>query len=160
MKRHAALLTMASLMASFPADARQVAIKAGQEVPLATVRPLSSAKQVMGELVDFVTAADVVIDGTVVVPMGTPVVGQVTDARDRGAAGMSGKLVIRPLYMRIGKAIVRLRGGNTRQVGMSEGEVASFVLNPLFFTGHTVRIPAGSPFIAVVEKEVAVTVSE
>lgn len=155
----APLLTLLAVPAfGAPAD-RQLTLEAGTAVPLTTTADLSSNTVVKGSVIQFRVAADVVVDGTVVIAKDTDAVGQVIDARDRGMAGMSGKLSIRPLYLRVRGAVVRLTGAIDRNMGMSAGGAASIVLNPFFFTGHTARIPAGTAVPAQVEKTVTVTIA-
>jgi hypothetical protein len=138
---------------------RQVTIAAGTPISLETAVELTSNNVVMGSLVRFRVASDVQIDGVVVIAKGTEATGQVTDARERGAMGMSGKLSIRPLYLRAGRAIVRLKGSVNRNMGVSAGGAASMVFNPLFFTGRNAVIPAGTAVPAEVEKAVMVSVA-
>lgn len=138
---------------------RQVTIAAGTLIPLETAAELTSNNVVMGSLVRFRVAGDVRVDGVVVIAKGTEAIGQVTDARERGAMGMSGKLSIRPLYLRAGQAIVRLKGSANRNMGVSAGGAASIIFNPLFFTGRNAVIPAGTAVPAEVEKAVLVSVT-
>lgn len=154
----AILFLIGAPVSAAPAD-RQMTIAAGTTIELETATELTSNNVVMGSLVRFRVAEDVRVDGVVVIPKGTDATGQVTDARQRGAIGMSGKLAIRPLYLRVGQAIVRLRGGTRTTMGTSEGEIASFVFNPLFFTGHNAVIPMGTCLPAAVEKATIVTVA-
>lgn len=152
------LLAIAAPAVAAPAD-RQVTIMAGTPISLETAVELTSNNVVMGSLVRFRVADDVRVDGVVVIAKGTEATGQVIDARERGAMGMSGKLTIRPLFLRAGQQIVRLSGSVDRKMGTSAGEVAQFAFNPMFFTGRNAVIPAGTLVAAEVEKAVTVTVT-
>jgi hypothetical protein len=140
-----------------PALAGQpVTLPVGTVVPLVTTTPLSSKVNVKGDMVPLRTARDVVIDGRVAIPADTEAVGQIADARAKGAMGMSGKLTLRPLYLEIGGRVVRLTGAAVEKGEVDPGAVVGMVLLTPGFTGRSATIPAGTPVAAMVEKAVAV----
>ncbi len=133
-----------------------VLLPVGTPVPLATMTALSSKANVKGDMVRLRTTRDVVIDGRVVIPADTEAVGQIADARAKGAMGMSGKLTLRPLYLEVGGRVVRLTGAAAEKGEVDPGAVVGMVLLTPGFTGRSATIPAGAPVPAVVEKAVAV----
>jgi len=140
-----------------PALAGQpVTLPVGTVVPLVTTTPLSSKVNVKGDMVPLRTARDVVIDGRVAIPADTEAVGQIADARAKGAMGMSGKLTLRPLYLEIGGRVVRLTGAAAEKGEVDPGAVVGMVLLTPGFTGRSAVIPAGTPVAAIVEKAVVV----
>lgn len=144
-------ILLAAAMAACPA----VTLPRGHAVPLATVTALSSKTSVKGQMIDLTTTADVSIDGTVVIPAGTGAVGQISDARATGGLGMSGRLSLRPLYLRIGKSLVRLTGAREDKASVSAGGVFGLAIAPAI-SGRSATIKAGTSLAATVEKDAAV----
>lgn len=145
------------LCAAIPCHAQgeeQRFIPGGTEIPLVTAEPLSSKRNVKGDMVSLTTASDVVIDGKILIPKGTPAKGQITEARAKGAMGMSGKLAIRPLYIRLGDTFIRMGGATSDKGSVTAGAVAGMVLITPGFTGRSAEIPAGSPLTGHVDKGV------
>ena len=148
------------LVLSGTAEARDVKLVFGTEVPLATSKELSSKANVKGDVVDLVTTSDVLADGVVVIPKGTAATGQVIDARAKGGLGMSGKLVVRPLYLQIGSRTVRLAGDTADRGSISAGQVVGMILLTPIFSGRSATIPAGTALRAIVEKTVTLVVPD
>src|SRR3546814_8668006 len=105
-----------------------MAVPMGLEIPLVTTTTLSSKTSVKGDFVPLETAADVLVDGHLVIAAGTQVTGQVTDAQTKGALGMSGRLAIRPLYLRAGDATVRLGGASSEKGSVTGGAIVGMVI--------------------------------
>jgi hypothetical protein len=140
---------------SASAQVAPITLVAGTEVRLVTAEPLSSKRQVKGDLVRLTVADDVRVGATIVIPSGTEAVGQVIDARAKGAMGMNGRLVVRPLYVRIGERTVRLTGSEREKASIEPGAVLGMVaLGSAAFTGRSAEIPAGTPLRAMVERTV------
>ncbi|MFO1239889.1 MAG: hypothetical protein U1E64_06010 [Sphingomonadaceae bacterium] len=103
------------------------------------------------------TTADVIVDGKIIVPGGTPAVGQVSDARAKGALGMSGRLVIQPLYLTVQNTTIRLLGNTSNHGSVTAGAVIGMAVLTPGFTGRSATIPAGTPIIAYVAHTTEVT---
>jgi len=147
----------AALLALAPACATPVTLVLGTEVKLATTEPLSSKSNVKGDLVPLRVTEDVLVDGKIVIPAGTAAVGQIVDARAKGAMGMNGRLVLRPLYLQINGRTVRLTGVEQEKGSVSAGAVIGMVtLGTAAFTGRSASIPIGTPVTAAVEKDAMV----
>lgn len=160
MKRTCFAVLVALLVAPVAADAREVTLRFGTAVPLATSAPLSSKTQVKGDMVALVTTEDVVADDVVVIPKGTAATGQVIDARAKGGLGVSGRLVVRPLYLQVGDRTIRLSGGAQDSANVSAGQVAGMALLSPVFSGRSANIPAGTPMPAMVEKTIVLAVPD
>ncbi|WP_066651093.1 MULTISPECIES: hypothetical protein [Sphingomonas] len=117
-------------------------------IPLVTAQPLSSKAAAKGDIVALRTSADVVVDGTVVIPAGTAATGQVTEARGTGAMGQSGKLALAPLYIRIGDTTIRLTGSAGGHGTLSAGQVIGLGFVSSVFSGRSATIAAGTPVAA------------
>lgn len=145
----AGLMLVATSGGRAQAPAR-VSLPAGTEILLVTVDALSSKKQVKGDPVSLQVMNDVRIEGQLLIPAGTPATGQVADARAKGAMGMSGRLTVAPLYLRIGDETVRLSGATGNKGSVSGGAIIGMVLLTPGFTGRSAEIPAGATLRAVV----------
>ena len=149
-----AALCLASLglVCGTTAGAATIILPMGTDVRLATAQPLSSKTNVKGDLVQLTVAADVRIGDQVVIPAGTVAVGQISDARAQGAMGMSGRLVIRPLYLQVHGRTVRLTGSEREKRSVEAGAVIGMAVLGPAFTGRSANIPAGTLVLAMTEK--------
>lgn len=146
------------------ADARpqyEVLIPRGTEILLVTTMPLSSERNVKGDLIRMTVSNDVVVQGQVVIPRGSIAVGELTRAERKGAFGSSGKLEARMLYVTVDGAKYRI-GGSVGVRGRSgtTGTVATaLAVGTLAFvvTGKRAEIATGSPISAYVDRDVLVT---
>lgn len=131
-----------------------VSLTAGTEIQLVTTAPFSSKTSVKGDLVPLTVDEDVRVGERIIIPKGSAATGQIADARAKGALGMSGKLLIRPLYVRIGDDTVRLTGAINGKGSVTAGAVAGMVLLTPAFTGRSAAIPAGTRMTAIVERSI------
>lgn len=103
-------------------------------------------------------AEDVSINGVTVIPMGTPVTGELTAIRNKGMWGKSGKIEGRVLTMSLNGRTIRMSGSfDDKGTTGSAGVVASVALIPVagfFITGTSARIPSGSIINAFVDEDV------
>lgn len=152
-------IAAAALALSGVASAAQtVTLYADTEVPLETTAPLSSKTSVKGDLIAMRTSRDVLVDGRVIIAKGTPAAAQVSDARAKGALGMSGKLLVQPLYLTIGNTTVRLDGNTANKGTVSAGAVIGMAFLTPGFSGRSATIPAGTPVTAFVSHSTVVTI--
>jgi hypothetical protein len=128
----------------------------GTDVSLVTVQALSSKTSAKGDIVPLRTAADLVIGGKVVIPKGADAVGQISDARAKGALGMSGRLSVRPLYVRVGTTTIRLAGRTGERATIAPEAVVGMVLLTPALSGRSATIAEGTAVPAMVEKQVIV----
>ena len=152
-----ALAIWAGCFGGFPAaSAGQTAtLPLGTEIKLETATPLSSKTSVKGDLIALKTIEDVSAGGHRLIPAGTDVVGQVSDARAKGAMGMSGKLAIRPLYIRMGDVTVRLGGAASEKASAEAGAIVGMVILTPGFTGRSAAIPQGAKLSGYVARSIA-----
>ena len=151
-----------SLLALTPASLASaqavVTLPMGTEIPLETATPLSSKTSAKGDLVALRTAADVMVGGHRLIPAGTDVVGEVTEARAKGAMGMSGRLAIRPLYIRLGDLTVRLGGATSEKASATAGAIVGMVVLTPGFTGRSAMIPQGTKLSGYVARPITLPV--
>jgi len=151
------LVAFAAMVSSMASASQTVTLSSDTEVRLETVSPLTSKSSVKGDLVPLRTTADVIVNGQVVVPSGTPAMGQVSEARAKGALGMSGKLVVQPLYLTVKNSTVRLLGNAINRGSVTAGAVIGMAVLTPGFTGRSATIPAGTSIIAYVAHATDVT---
>lgn len=142
------------------APAGMAVLRTGTEVPLRLSEPLSTEhKQLrVGQRFHLEVAEPVSVNGVVVVPVGSPAVGEITDVRNKGMWGKSGHLGARVLYMEVGGRQIRLSGTfDDKGVTGTGGVVAAAVLIPVvgfFTTGTSARVASGASVKGFVDEDV------
>ncbi|HKT77395.1 MAG TPA: hypothetical protein VJQ78_11725 [Sphingobium sp.] len=162
---HAPLLATAPLLLSAviaaPALAQSVILPEGMAIPLQVRQDVSSKTAHVGDEVDLAVAKAVTIGGVPVIPAGSPVVGEVVQARDNGLLGRSGKLDIKVSRIRAGQTDVPVRGDRNAkgQSGTLGAVGAGIVFLPLalIIRGKDVTLRAGTTFDVYVDKEVSLS---
>jgi len=136
-------------------------LRAGTEIPLVTREELTTKKKKLrvGQRIQMEVAANIEKNGVVVVPVGTPAVGEITEVRNKGMWGKSGYIGARAVSMRIGDRNIRLTGAfDDKGVTGTGGVVASIALVPLagfFTTGTSAFIPTGSGVKSFLDEDIA-----
>jgi hypothetical protein len=105
----------------------------------------------------------VLVNGVVVIPVGSPAVAEVTDVRNKGMWGKSGKINARLLYVTVGDRKIRLRGVfDDKGVTGTAGVVAAVALVPVagfFTTGTSATLPLGAGVKGFIDEDVTLTVA-
>jgi hypothetical protein len=118
----------------------------------------------VGHRFNLEVAEDVMLNGRIVIPVGSPAVGEVTDVRNKGMWGRSGRINARVLSLRANGRQIRLTGQvDDRGVTGTAGVVASVALVPVvgfFVTGTSARIPLGAPVNAFLDEDVSVAFAD
>ncbi len=133
-------------------------LRAGTQIILATTEELSSKTSQKGDVVQMVTKFDIRENGELLIPAGTKAVSKIADVMAKGAFGQSGRLLIEPLYIRIGDNTVRLTGGIEKKGSISAGAAVGLTVMSAAFTGRSATIPAGSELSAQVLNEIALPI--
>lgn len=125
-----------------------VVVPDGTAVRLRFAESIRSRTAIEGDFVPLVLAEDLVVNGRVVAPSGSPAVGTVSSGRKAEMMGQCGHLNIRAEYIKVGSQRVRVIG---KQAVSGEEKVGtSIVLTVLFGPiglikrGRDVEIPKGS----------------
>jgi hypothetical protein len=136
-------------------------LRVGTEVPLRLDQELTTkGKQLrVGDRFHLETSEPVMVQGVSVIPVGSPAVGEITDARNKGMWGKSGHLAARILYVTVNGRQIRLSGAfDDKGVAGGVGAVAvsTLVFLPagFFMTGTSARVPAGSIIKSFVDEDV------
>jgi hypothetical protein len=123
-------------------------LRVGTEIPLRLSQELTTKgkKLRVGDRFHMEVSEPIMVQGVVVVPVGSPAMGEITDARNKGMWGKSGHLAARILYMTVNGRQIRLSGGfDDKGVAGGVGAVAvsAFIAWPagFFMTGTCARWP-------------------
>ena len=136
-------------------------LRAGTEVPLTTREELTTKKKKLrvGQRFQMEVASSVTLNGVTVIPGGTPVVGEVTEVRNKGMWGKSGFISARVISMRLGDRVIRMSGtfddkGVAGGVGAALVSGIVFLPAGFFMTGTSALIPIGSPVKAFIDEDI------
>lgn len=141
-------------------------LRSGTKVALRTLEPLTTKgkKLRVGERFQMEVAEPVELNGVVVIPVGSPAVGEVTDVRNKGMWGKSGRINARALSVRANGRQIRLTGQmDDKGVTGTAGVVASIALIPVagfFTTGTSANIPIGSPLNAFLDEDLTIAFAQ
>jgi hypothetical protein len=145
---------------SAPVTANAV-LRVGTVVPLRLSEELTTGRKKLrvGDRFHLEVAEAVMVQNVVVIPVGSPAMGEVTDARNKGMWGKSGHLAARILYVTVNGRQIRLSGAfDDKGVAGGVGAVAvsALVFWPagFFMTGTSARVPAGSIIKGYVDEDV------
>lgn len=136
-------------------------LPAGTTVRLRMLSSLNSQDSKAGQQFDLETADDVLLDGRVVIPRGSPATGELTFVKKKGMWGKSGKLEGRIVSVRTGGRDIALRGTlNDKGVTGTAGVVGAIAVLPIagfFVTGTSADIPSGTTIMSKTESDIPVT---
>ncbi len=141
-------------------------LRVGTEVPLRLSEELTTAgkKLRVGDRFHLETAEPVLVQGVNVIPVGSPAMGEITDARGKGMWGKSGHLAARVLYVTVNGRQIRLSGAfDDKGVAGGIGAVAVstliFLPAGFFMTGTSAKVAAGSIIKSFVDEDVQLAIS-
>jgi len=144
-----------------PPPGSNAILRIGTEVPLRLDEELTTKgkKLRVGDRFHLETAEPVMVQGVNVIPVGSPAVGEITDVRNKGMWGKSGRFEARILYMTVYGRQIRLSGKfDDKGVagGWGAAAVSAFVFLPagFFMTGTSARVPAGTVVKSFLEEDV------
>lgn len=142
-------------------------LRIGTEVPLRTVEELTTKEKALkvGQRFRMEVAESVLVNGAVVIPVGSPAMGEITDVRNKGMWGKSGKLNARILYVTVNGRQIRLSGAfDDKGVAGGTGAVAVsaivFVPAGFFMTGTSARVAINTPVKGFVDEDVPLAMAE
>ena len=135
-------------------------LRAGTPVALRMMEEITTKKKAarVGQRFLMEVAEPVVVNSVTVIPVGTPAWGEITNVRNKGMWGKSGKLDARVLYLRANGRQIRLTGTfDDKGVTGTGGVVASVALVPLagfFVTGTSAVLPKGGTVGGFIDEDV------
>lgn len=88
-------------------------LRSGTRVALKTSEPLTTEgkKLRVGQRLQLEVADAVMLHDQIVIPVGSPATGEITDVRNKGMWGKSGRINARVLFVRVNGRQIRLSGG-------------------------------------------------
>lgn len=138
----------------------QSVLPEGTTIHLETREDLSSKTAKTGDAVNFAVREPVVIGGVTMIPAGSAALGQVTQARDNGLLGRSGKLEIGVSHVDIGGRQIPVRGNRDKKGASGTvaavGAAVVFLPLGLLIRGREAIIKAGTPLDVFVAKEMPI----
>lgn len=166
----AAQAAAAQVPAPAPAAPTAAIISTSQETVLRSGTPVAltmsesittkGKKLRIGQRLRMAVASDVRLGSSVVIPAGSPAEGEITDVRNKGMWGKSGRIEARVLNVRVGDRLVRLSGTfDDKGVTGTAGVVAAIAFVPVagfFMTGTSASIPAGSGIKAFLDEDLRI----
>ena len=148
-----------AVILSAPAES---VLRAGTEVPLVMAESITTngKKLRIGQRVRLTVGSDVRLGTSVVIPSGSPAEAEITDVRNKGMWGKSGRIEARVLNVRVGDRLIRLSGSfDDKGVTGTAGVVAAVALIPVagfFVTGTSATIPSGSGVKSFLDEDLRV----
>lgn len=135
-------------------------LRAGTEIPLTTREELTTKKKKLrvGQRFQMEVASNIERKGVIVIPAGTPAIGEVTEVRNKGMWGKSGYINARIVSLRLGDRHIRLSGTfDDKGVTGTGGVVAAVAFVPIagfFTTGTSAMIPSGSAVKGFLDEDI------
>jgi hypothetical protein len=139
----------------------------GTEIPLVLLEQLTTRNRSLrvGERFRLETSEPIQVDGVTVIPIGTPAVGEITEVRNRGMWGRSGRFVARLLYVTVNGRRIRLEGefddkGKSGGVGAVVVSALVFLPAGFFMTGTSAELPPGTQITGFIGEDVPLAVRQ
>jgi hypothetical protein len=144
-----------------PSEASTV-LRTGTKIPLKMAEELTTKgkKLRVGQRFQLEVAEDIRLGESVVIPAGTPATAEITDVRNKGMWGKSGRINAQLLYMRVNGRQIRLTGSfDDKGVTGTAGVVAAIAFIPVagfFTTGTSAKLPLGGAVTGFLDEDVTV----
>lgn len=139
-------------------------LRIGTEIPVRLRTELTTERKALrvGARFEIETYEPVLLGGHIVIPSGTPGVGEITSVTNKGMWGKSGHFDLRLLYLRVGVRQIRISGtgdhkGKAGGVGAVAVSAIVFLPAGFFMTGTSARMPAGTVIKGFLDEDVPVT---
>lgn len=150
-------VTEAAVVEAPPAPVtKSVVLPINTLVEVTPAEEITSKKMKEGTTRSFLVAKDVVQDGVVMIPRGSPVEAEVTWRTGKGIVGKSAKFELTFRNVKIDGRVWSLRGSH-RQEG--RGNTAGALLGSMIITGRSAEMPVGQLVNVFTAEAIARTVS-
>lgn len=140
-------------------------LRTGTRVSLRTMEELTTQGRRLrvGQHFNLQVAEPVLVGGQIVIPAGSPAVGEITEVRNKGMWGKSGHLTAQLLYVSVNGRQIRLTGTfDDKGVTGTAGVVGAAVLIPVagfFMTGTSARVPLGAAVNGFIGEDIPVALA-
>ena len=141
-------------------------LRTGTEIQLKLEEPLTTKgkKLRVGQHFRLSVIEPIAVDGQVVIPVGSPAMGEITEVRNKGMWGKSGHLTASLLNVSVNGRQIRLSGTfDDKGVTGTAGVVAAVAFVPVvgfFTTGTSAKIAAGSQVKGFIGEDVPLVFAE
>ena len=159
------MMPVAAPMVAVQPPTTNAMLRSGTEIPLRLVEELTTKEKKLrvGSRFRLESSEPVIVQGVTVIPVGSPAMGEITDVRNKGMWGKSGRLVARLLYVTANGRQVRLSGGfddKGTAGGIGATAVSAIVFLPagFFMTGTSAKIPMGTVVKAFIDEDVPLSI--
>lgn len=148
-----------------PVATANAVLRAGTPVQLRLMEEITTQKKAarVGQRFMLEIAAPVEVNGVIVIPAGTPAWGEITEVRNKGMWGKSGKLTARLLYLRVNGRQIRLTGSfDDKGVTGTAGVVGAIAVVPVvgfFVTGTSAVFPKGGEVGGFIDEDVQLAIA-
>lgn len=151
-----------AVMTIAPAPSGNAILPQGTPIRLRTLSQLHSQENRTGDRFDLEVAEDVMLNGVVVIPRGSPASGEITRVKRKGMWGRSGRLETRLLSVRAHGMTIPISGtvaerGDTGTAGV----IASIAVLPVagfFVTGTSAIMPVGTGFNGLTTSDIPIAI--
>lgn len=156
---------VAAPQAIAPVATTNAVLRAGTSVQLRLMEEITTQKKAarVGQRFLMEVAAPVEVNGVEVITAGTPAWGEITEVRNKGMWGKSGKLNARLLYLRVNGRQIRLTGSfDDKGVTGTAGVVGAIALVPVagfFMTGTSATFPKGGEVGGFIDEDVQLAIA-
>lgn len=137
-------------------------LRNGTPVPLRLLETLTTKGKNLrsGYRFRMETVEPVIVNGQVVIPVGSPATGEITEVRNKGMWGKSGKFAGRVLYVIANGRQIRMSGqmddkGTAGGAGAVAVSAIVFLPAGFFMTGTSASLPIGTPVQGFIDEDVA-----
>ena len=144
------------------APAADNVLRVGTKVPLKLNEELTTKgkKLRVGQHFRMEVAEPVLVGGQVVIPAGSPAVGEITEVRNKGMWGKSGHLTAQMLYVSVNGRQIRMTGTfDDKGVTGTGGVVAAIAFVPVagfFTTGTSAKVAVGSAVTGFIGEDIPI----
>lgn len=151
----------APVMAIQPISNGNAVLRTGTPVVLKLDEELTTKdkKLKLNQHFQMEVAENVVVEGVVVIPAGTPAVGEITELRNKGMWGKSGRFAGQVLYLTVNGRQIRLNGvfdskGTAGGIGAVAVSAIVFLPAGFFISGTNAKLPIGTPLKGFIGEDV------
>ena len=141
-------------------------LRTGTPVALVLAEELTTGHKALrvGQRFQMTTSAPIMVQDQLVVPVGTPAVGEVVEVRNKGMWGKSGHFAARVLYLTVNGRQIHLSGTFDEKGssgGAAAGVVSALIFLPagFFMTGKSAVLPIGAPVKGFIDEDVQLSLA-
>lgn len=148
-----------------PSTANAV-LRTGTPVALVLAEELTTKQKALrvGQRFQLTTSSPILVQDQLVIPVGTPAIGEIVEVRNKGMWGKSGHFTGRLLYLTANGRQIHLTGTFDEKGssgGAAAGVVSALIFLPagFFMTGKSAVLPIGAPVNGFIDEDVQLSLA-